>query len=71
MHRLTAVAANLGLFDDDRCQRSREFLMELTRMIGALIISLQRGSGRHRDDYDSEPTNGDPVDVLDAIDTDF
>ena len=67
----TAVATNLGLFDDDRCQRSREFLMELTRMIGALIISLQRGSGRHRDDYDSEPSNDDPVDALDAIDTNF
>lgn len=67
----TTVAANIGLFDDDRCQRSREFLMELTRMIGALIISLQRGSGRHRDDYDNESSNDEPVDALDSIDTNF
>lgn len=51
----STVALNLGLFDEERCNQSREFLMEMTRMIGALIISLQRAP-RHHDDgsYDDE-----------------
>ncbi len=49
----TAVAWGLGLLSDEDSERSRELLMEQTRMIGALIISLQRGSRRTRDDYDS------------------
>ena len=45
--------------------------MELTRMLGALIISLQRG-GRRRDedDNDADGANDEP-DALDAIDTNF
>ena len=46
----TAIAYNTGLFDEDKCNQSREFLMELTRMIGALIISLQRGSSRRHEE---------------------
>lgn len=48
----TTVATNLGLLSEEQCQQSREFLMEMTRMIGALIISLQRTPTRHRDDED-------------------
>lgn len=66
----TTVATQLGLMNEDQCGQSREFLMELTRMIGALIISLQRGS-RRRDEYEAEPANDEPVDELDAIDTNF
>ena len=47
----STVAHNLGLMDEEHCNQSREFLMEMTRMIGALIISLQR-SPRHHDDED-------------------
>lgn len=71
----TTVATNIGLFNDEQCTQSRDFLMELTRMIGALIISLQRGGTRRRDsfDSDSEPdsANDEPIDALDAIDTNF
>lgn len=56
----TEVAANLGLFTPEQKEQSREFLMELTRMLGALIISLQRSAERHQvrgdadtDDYSS------------------
>ncbi|MBO4600603.1 MAG: four helix bundle protein [Bacteroidales bacterium] len=67
----TAVATSLGLFDEEKCNQSREYLMELTRMIGALIISLQRG-GRRRDDADGDAeTADDGPDTLDAIDTNF
>lgn len=50
----TTLSNKLGLMSDEEMEQSREFLMELTRMIGALIISLQRGS--RRNDYDSQPT---------------
>ena len=58
----TEVAANLGLFTPEQKEQSREFLMELTRMLGALIISLQRSAERRQargegdadtDDYSS------------------
>jgi four helix bundle protein len=67
----TAVAKSVGLMDEERSEQSREYLMELTRMIGALIISLQRG-GRRRDEDegDVENTSGE-TDALDAIDTNF
>lgn len=42
----TEVAANLGLFSPEQKEQSREYLMELTRMLGALIISLQRSAER-------------------------
>lgn len=42
----TEVAHKLGMFGDGQFEQSREYLMELTRMLGALIISLQRTSDR-------------------------
>jgi four helix bundle protein len=42
----TSLANSLGMLNDSQCERSRELLMEQTRMIGALIISLQRGPKR-------------------------
>ena len=56
----TTVATTLGLLDEEQCNQSREFLMEMTRMIGALIISLQRGSRRSSEEEyssDEEPDN--------------
>ena len=44
----TEVAANLGIFTTEQKEQSREFLMELTRMLGALIISLQRSAERRQ-----------------------
>lgn len=55
----TEVSHNLGLMNDEQFDQSREFLMELTRMLGALIISLQRSAERRHeaseenDDYTS------------------
>ncbi|MBQ6682784.1 MAG: four helix bundle protein [Bacteroidales bacterium] len=69
----TTVAHTLGMLDDEHCEQSREYLMELTRMIGALIISLQRSSGRRRDETDADANSGsdEADDALDAIDTNF
>lgn len=70
----TEMTHKLGLISDDTEARSRELLMELTRMIGALIISLQRSTGRRRDDDDDADTDAEPTaatDPLDEIDTNF
>ena len=42
----TEVAHRQGMMDSAQYTQSREYLMELTRMIGALIISLQRSTER-------------------------
>ena len=55
----TEVAHNLGMLADGQFEQSREYLMELTRMLGALIISLQRNADRRQQHGDDEP-EGDP-----------
>lgn len=42
----TSLAKSLGMLNESQSERSRELLMEQTRMIGALIISLQRSTRR-------------------------
>ena len=57
----TEVGTNLGLLSTEQKEQSREFLMELTRMLGALIISLQRSAERRSVRSDEEPdTEADP-----------
>jgi four helix bundle protein len=58
----TSISHNLGLFDDLEEEGSRGQLMEMTKMIGALISSLQRNNNTKRDeDSDSyEPNNSFP-----------
>ena len=61
------VAHNLGMFGDGQYEQSREYLMEMTRMLGALIISLQRSAERrmNRDeedvDADTDPYANDEM----------
>lgn len=49
------VAHNLEMMNEEQYQQSREFLMELTRMLGALIISLQRSAERRHDEMPTAP----------------
>lgn len=69
----TEIAHKVGALTVESRNRSRELLMELTRMIGALIISLQRTSPKPyagtTDDFDD--TLPDSEDPLDAIETNF
>ena len=53
----TEVAANIGMFTPEQKEQSRELWMELTRMLGALIISLQRSAERRqmREEGEGEP----------------
>ena len=58
----TEVSHNLGLMSEEQFNQSREYLMELTRMLGALIISLQRSAERRHessDDNDDYASNDD------------
>lgn len=70
----TTIASKNGLLTEYDAERSRELLMEQTRMIGALIISLQRGSKRSSDaDYDHEEPapDGMPFDDDFGVDSDL
>ena len=63
----TEVAANLGLFTPEQKDQSREYLMELTRMLGALIVSLQRAAecrmprGDEDGDQETDPYANDEM----------
>ena len=56
----TSVAVKLNYFGDEQEETSRNFLMELTKMLGALIGSIQRennpshSSGGHSEYEDNE-----------------
>lgn len=67
----TSLANGVGLLSDEDCERSRELLMELTRMIGALIISLQRGSRRTREGGYGISSMQDDTDDINTEDSDF
>ena len=68
----TELAKNLNLFNEESYERSRELLMELTRMVGALIISIQRSTARRRDNEEfGQPVEEDENDNFPNIDTEF
>ncbi|MBO4740012.1 MAG: four helix bundle protein [Bacteroidales bacterium] len=69
----TEIAFKTGMLTDTDYEASRNSLMELTRMIGALIISLQHGSRRHKDEETSsdDENNGVSNSDIDDFDTDF
>lgn len=48
----TALAAKLNYFDEKDLEESRGQLMEMTKMIGALIGSLQRAADLNMEDPD-------------------
>ncbi len=45
----TTVSHKLGLLTEEQEETSRELLMEMTRMIGALIVSLTRNNRQNHD----------------------
>ena len=56
---LTSSVKKVGYLTDTQENESRNFLMEMTKMIGALISSLQRGPTGNRESSDS----GDDLDL--------
>lgn len=70
----TTIAQKSGLMKEECAQTSCERLMEMTRMIGALIVSLQRPPMPRATDtqvYDEPTSDNEPIDALDAIETNF
>jgi len=61
----TTIAKNVGMLNDESAEQSRGYLMELTRMIGALIISLQRSQRKTSFDMasSSEPESESDFDI--------
>ena len=56
----TTIAYNLGYFSDELNDTSRGHLMEMTKMIGALISSLQKTMSKEEEEEDCSekyPTN--------------
>jgi four helix bundle protein len=51
---ITSVSYSLGYLNDKQNDESRGYLMEMTKMIGALISSLQRSQGITKDSDDSD-----------------
>lgn len=58
----TAIGRKMGFLNEEQEEYSRTQLMELTRMIGALIISLQRSL---------QPRQNGQENDIDAVDTTF
>jgi four helix bundle protein len=61
---LTSACRNLEYLDDEQNTESRGYLMEMTKMIGALISSLQRSQDGNKpsedDELMDEPKRYDP-----------
>jgi four helix bundle protein len=57
---LTSAMRKYGYFNERQDNESRNYLMELTKMIGALISSLQRGPGGSHEGDDSDDDLGLP-----------
>ncbi|MDT8394047.1 MAG: four helix bundle protein [Bacteroidales bacterium] len=58
----TSICHQLGFFSEEEEDESRMQLMEMTKMIGALISSLQRNNNNKRVDGSSEYEDDLPVD---------
>ena len=63
---LTTAVRKFGYLNDRQEDESRNYLMELTKMIGALISSLQRGPGGTKEMEDSDEDLELPNHVLDS-----
>lgn len=50
----TEIASKLGVMNDEQKERSRNQLMELTKMIGSLVASLQRSVSPNTKDDDMD-----------------
>jgi four helix bundle protein len=51
---VTSVSFNIGYLNERQNDESRGYLMEMTKMIGALISSLQRSQGITKDSDESD-----------------
>ncbi|MCQ2327405.1 MAG: four helix bundle protein [Bacteroidales bacterium] len=50
----TAMALKNGVFTEEQSETSREMLMELTKMIGAMVVSFQRSLNQRYENHHRE-----------------
>ena len=63
----TTISHNAGLFSDAYEEESRGILMEMTKMIGALISSLQRSNGYNNNGNSHHSNHDDDNDEYDSL----
>ena len=65
---LTAILEKQGSMENIQVDESRNYLMELTKMIGALIGSLQRSNNRNKERDNGGNGSGDEFVMEESID---
>ncbi len=61
---LSSMAHKSGLFNDEQYEHSKDTLIEMTKMIGAMIVSLQRNTNRQEAETEQKQdfNNTDEID---------
>ncbi len=59
----SSILYKIELFDDEEEEESRNQLMEMTKMIGALISSLQRSNNKREEEHESYDQNNDDMSI--------
>lgn len=68
----TTMAQQNGFFTDEQTEQSRNTLIEMTKMLGAMVVSLQkRTNKRQEDSLQSDDTIKDDTPVSNSSDSDF
>jgi S23 ribosomal protein. len=57
---LSTMALQSGAFTQEQCDQSREFLVEMTKMLGSMVVSLQRNS-RERTPEETKIEENQPI----------
>jgi four helix bundle protein len=59
---ISTMAQRCGAFTEQQYEQSKETLIEITKMLGAMIVSLQRGSNREETDPKSDINTSSEID---------
>ncbi len=66
----TTMASTHNIFNEEDVQKSREMLMEMTKMLGAMIVSFQRSISNRNSNNSRQREEGN-VDEFSTPDIDF
>ena len=56
------IAYNLGFFSEEQFTKSKEILIEITKMVGAMIVSLQRSLNKEYNTQKPDALPGSEID---------
>lgn len=57
---ISTMAYQSGAFSEEQYNQSREFLVEMTKMLGSMVVSLQRNN-RERTSEEEKPEDAQPM----------